>query len=186
MCGAFNGKRRWVLWLCLTHFTTSEKCCCPGINGLKRMRTVVEEAAISYKRTEEPLKCVLIHSCTLCRQRCQTYWWSCSWMTVINVSQQLLGAWFYLEHHKGALSTNICSMGGLDESNPWEYQGCSDVSLNVFGVLLPSCHIVCVRGNYADIWLSYELPGGMRLYLYLSTLIAEVLVQYCTVRCLLV
>lgn len=105
---SFNGKGWWVLWLCLTHFTTSQKCCCPGINGLKRMRMVVEEAAISYKRTEEPLKCVLIHSCTLCRQRCQTYWQSCLWMTVINVSQL----------HKGTLSANICSKGGLMRLKP--------------------------------------------------------------------
>lgn len=125
---SFNGKGRWVLWLCLTHFTTSQKCCCPGINGLKRMRTVVEEAAISYKRTGEPLKCVLIHLCTLRRQRCQTYWWSCLWMTVINVSQQPLGAWFYLEHHKGALSANICSMGGRKETETQE---------NMRAVLMP-------------------------------------------------
>lgn len=73
---------------------------------------------------------------------------------------------FYLRHHEGALSTNICSMGwpGWD-SNPWDYQGCSNASLNAFGILLPSYHIVCVKGNYTDIWLNYELPGGMRPYL---------------------
>ena len=53
MCGALMERGWWVLWLCLTRFTTSQKCCCPGINGLKRMRTVVEEAAISHKGTEE-------------------------------------------------------------------------------------------------------------------------------------
>lgn len=120
MCGALMERGWWVLWLCPTHFTTSQKCCCPGINGLKRMRTVVEEAAISYKRTEEALKCVLIHWCTLCRQRCQTYWRSCLWLTVINVSQQLLAVWLYLKHHKGALSANICSMNGLNETQTHE------------------------------------------------------------------
>lgn len=30
--------------------------------------------------------------------------------------------------------------------------------------MLPSYHIVCVKGNYTDIRLNYELPGGMRFY----------------------
>lgn len=157
-----NGTGRWVLWLCLNHFTTSQKCCCPGINGLRRMRTVVEEAAISYKRTEEPLKCVLIHSCTLWRQRCQTYWWSCLWMTVINVSQQPLAAWFYLEHHKRALSANICRMGGWPEwdSIPW---GFSDASLHVPGILLL---------HYSDIWQTW-------LYLLCRHTVWITLMLYC-------
>jgi len=41
---------------------TSQKCCRPAVNGLKRMRTVAEEEAIRYEGTEEPLQRVLIHS----------------------------------------------------------------------------------------------------------------------------
>lgn len=109
---------------------------------------------------------MLIHSHTLCRQRCQTYWRSCLWLTVINVSQQPLAVWFYLKHHKGALSANICSIRGLNETQTHEDDlDCSDASLNVFGILLPSYHIVCVKGNHTDIWLNYELPGGMRWFL---------------------
>lgn len=39
----------------------SEKCCCPAANGLKRMRTVVEEARVRHEGTEESLQCVSIH-----------------------------------------------------------------------------------------------------------------------------
>lgn len=62
-----------MLRLCLTLFTTPPKCRCPGINGLERMRTVVEEAAISHEGTEESLQGVLSHSLAPCRQRCQIY-----------------------------------------------------------------------------------------------------------------
>lgn len=157
---SLNGKGWWVLWLSLTHFTTSQKHCCPGINGLKRMRTVVEEASISYKGTEEPLKFLLIHSCTSCRERCQNFWWSCSWMAAINVSQQPLDVRFYLKHHT-ELSVQVFVIRVA--WNPWDCQSCNDTSLNVLGVLLAV--ISCVKGNYTDIWLNYKLPGETRLYL---------------------
>jgi len=41
-------------------------------------------------------------------------------MIVINVSQQPLAAQFYPEHHKEALSANMCSIGGMNETQTHE------------------------------------------------------------------
>lgn len=126
----FNGKGWWVLWLCLTLFTTSQKCCCPGINGLKRMRMVVEEAAISHKGTEEPFQtCVdsLVHSAQARGAKPiddHAHGWQ--WLMSRN-SQSML---FYLKHHKGALSANICNMSGLNESQTHE---------DTWVVVMPRC-----------------------------------------------
>lgn len=50
MCRAVMGREDECFDFCQSRFMTSQKRCCPVLNGLRRMRPVVGVLAISYKK----------------------------------------------------------------------------------------------------------------------------------------
>lgn len=97
---SFNGNGWWVLWLAELTLRLLRSAAVQELMDWRGWGRLLKRQQLAIKEQKSPFKCVLIHLCTLGRQRCQTYWRSCVWMTVINVSQQPLGVWFYLKHHK--------------------------------------------------------------------------------------
>lgn len=77
---------------------TSQKRCCPAVNGWRRTRPIAGALAISYKKRED------VAASTLGRERCRSRRRGYGWMRPIKRPSTL---WFYLKRLEEAFSVNI-------------------------------------------------------------------------------
>lgn len=91
-----NGKGYWVLWLWVHRSAVVQPLMdCKGWGPLLKRQWLA-----------------IVRGFTLCRQKCQTYWWWYRWMTLINVC--CLNAVWDKKNHKDHQGANICSINGLN------------------------------------------------------------------------